>query len=94
MTDQATSPLSLQTARTLLEEGSFEETLATLEAVVDHLERGRLALAESVAWYEVGLALSRRCTDLLGQAEIRISELETEYGLTAEPRDYHDDEET
>jgi exodeoxyribonuclease VII small subunit len=68
----------------LLENGAFEEVLAALETVVEHLERGRLPLAETVAWYEAGLALNRRCSDLLAQAELRISELESSYGLAPE----------
>jgi exodeoxyribonuclease VII small subunit len=75
---------SLETIQALMETGSFEEVLAALEVVVEHLERGRLPLAETVAWYETGLALNQRCGDLLAQAELRISELESSYGLMAE----------
>ncbi len=76
MNDLASSPPSLETISTLVEEGAFEETLAALETVVEHLERGRLTMHESLAWYEAGLGLMRRCSHLLEQAELRISALD------------------
>ena len=72
------TPPSLERISALVEEGAFEETLAALELVVEHLERGRLTLDESIAWYEAGLGLMRRCSRLLEQAELRISELDAE----------------
>lgn len=59
-----------------LHQGSFEEVQATLEAVVSHLERGALPLAETVACYELGVLLADRCEQFLGAAELRISEIE------------------
>jgi exodeoxyribonuclease VII small subunit len=69
-------PPSLDSIATLVEEGAFEETLFALEVVVEHLERGRLTMDESIAWYEAGLGLMRRCSQLLEQAELRISALD------------------
>jgi exodeoxyribonuclease VII small subunit len=71
-------PLTLESITTLVEEGAFEETLSALELVVEHLERGRLTMDESLAWYEAGLGLMRRCSHLLEQAELRISALDSE----------------
>lgn len=65
----------------LLQDGSFEEALEALEQVVEHLERGKLSIADAIAWYEVGLGLMRRCGTLLEQAELRISVLEETYGM-------------
>lgn len=76
---------SIPSVQALLADGAFEETLKALEAVVEHLERGRLSLDESVTWYELGLELSRRCADLLQQAELRISSIEDRY--THDPRE-------
>ena len=59
-----------------LTEGSFEEVYATLEAVVAHLEDGRLPLAESVSCYELGVRLAERCERFLSDAELRVSRLE------------------
>jgi exodeoxyribonuclease VII small subunit len=74
----ADPPPSLQRISTLVEEGTFEETLSALELVVEHLERGRLTMDESIAWYEAGLGLMRRCSHLIEQAELRISALDAE----------------
>ena len=74
----ADTPPSLESIRTLIEEGAFEETLSALELVVDYLERGRLTMDESIAWYEAGLGLMSRCSHLLEQAELRISALDAE----------------
>lgn len=79
MTDGKTSVMALIDARVFIESGSFEEVLAALEAVVDNLERGQLSLDDAVAWYEVGLGLSRRCATLLDQAELRITTLDETY---------------
>ncbi len=80
MTDSQADQFSEDRVAHLLQHGTFEETLHALEAVVEHLERGRISIDEAVNWYELGLALSRRCTDLLEQAELRISSLETAFG--------------
>jgi exodeoxyribonuclease VII small subunit len=79
------SPLpSLIELSALIENGVFEETLEALEAVVEHLERGRLTMDESIAWYEAGLRLARRCSELLEQAELRISRLDAEHFGTSQ----------
>ena len=76
MNDAVGTPPSLETIGTLVAEGAFEETLSALELVVEHLERGQLTMDESIAWYEAGLGLMRRCSQLLQQAELRISALD------------------
>ena len=76
MTEVVGTPPSLETVNTLVAEGAFEETLSALELVVEHLERGQLTMDESISWYEAGLGLMRRCSQLLEQAELRISELD------------------
>ena len=78
MNGVADTPPSLESINALADEGAFEETLSALELVVEHLERGRLTMDESIAWYEAGLGLMRRCSHLLEQAELRISALDAE----------------
>jgi exodeoxyribonuclease VII small subunit len=51
---------------------SFEEALAQLEAIVRQLEDGQIPLAESLARYEHGVKLLKRCYGLLEDAERRI----------------------
>jgi exodeoxyribonuclease VII small subunit len=59
---------------------SFEAALARLEALVERLERGDLALEEALAAFEQGVALARRCAAQLGDAERRIEVLLREGG--------------
>ena len=58
-----------------VEEMSFEEAIAELERIVERLERGQVPLAESIAIYERGAALKKRCEELLRQAEMRIEKI-------------------
>ncbi len=54
---------------------AFEKALAELELIVQKLERGDVPLEESVAIYERGEALKRRCEELLRQAEARVEKI-------------------
>ena len=54
---------------------SFEQAMAELEAIVQRLERGDVPLEESVAIYERGETLKRRCEELLRQAEARVEKI-------------------
>lgn len=58
-----------------MDELSFEQALARLTALVERLESGELPLEESVAAFEQGVELSRRCEALLDQAEQRLQVL-------------------
>ena len=53
----------------------FEAALAELEGIVDQLEKGAVALDESITLYERGEALKRRCDQLLKNAEMRIEKI-------------------
>jgi exodeoxyribonuclease VII small subunit len=50
----------------------FEQALAELEAVVEHLESGELSLEESLKHFERGIALTRACQKSLAEAEQRV----------------------
>lgn len=52
---------------------SFEQGLARLEKIVALLERGEVPLDESLALYEEGAGLIKRCNAALDQAEKRVS---------------------
>ena len=54
---------------------SFEAVYKRLEETVRRLEEGGLTLDESIALYEEGMDLARRCQTLLDQAELRITTL-------------------
>jgi len=55
---------------------SFEQALEQLTRLVAKLESGELPLEESVAAFETGVKLSRRCEALLDQADQRLQVLE------------------
>ncbi len=62
------------------QELKFEEALKRLETLVRELEQGDLPLETAVAKYNEGLALAKRCHDLLKQAEevvVKIADGET-----------------
>ena len=59
---------------------SFEVALKELEQIVVRLERGDVPLEESVAIYERGEVLKRRCDDLLRQAEARVEKITLDAG--------------
>jgi len=59
---------------------AFEGALDELEVLVDRLEGGELALEQALATFERGVALCRRCAELLDRAEGRIDELVREGG--------------
>jgi exodeoxyribonuclease VII small subunit len=51
---------------------SFEQALDQLTQLVEKLESGQLSLEDSVAAFETGVKLSRRCEALLDSAEQRL----------------------
>lgn len=53
----------------------FERAIEELESIVKRLEEGKVPLEESVAIYERGEALKRRCQELLQQAEARVNKI-------------------
>lgn len=50
----------------------FEDALRQLEEIVQRLEKGELALEESLKLYEEGIRLSRLCHAKLEEAEGKI----------------------
>ncbi|WP_299673127.1 exodeoxyribonuclease VII small subunit [uncultured Roseobacter sp.] len=58
---------------TPVDEMSFEQAMAELETVLGQLERGDVALDESIALYERGAALKARCETKLKEAEEKVA---------------------
>ncbi|MGE5179944.1 MAG: exodeoxyribonuclease VII small subunit [Bacteroidota bacterium] len=56
-------------------EPSFENMMERLEKLVGTLETGNLTLEESIHSFEEGMALVKRCNEVLDQAEQRIQKL-------------------
>jgi len=56
-----------------VDEMSFEDAMKELETVVGQLERGDVALDQSIALYERGAALKARCETKLKEAEEKVA---------------------
>lgn len=65
---------------------NFEQSLDALEHLVEKMEQGQMSLEDSLAAYERGVGLYRRCQQALEQAELRVRLLsDPEQPDTAEP---------
>ncbi len=53
----------------------FEESLKKLEEIVEQLEDGSLTLEESLKAFEEGMALYRKCVEVLGKSRNRVETL-------------------
>ncbi len=57
------------------EDESFEKLFAELESVVAKLEAGDLSLDKSLALFQRGTELAKKCAEMLDRAELRVKEL-------------------
>ena len=55
------------------ENKSFEEMMQDLEKIAKDLEGGELSLDESVKKFEEGMKISKECSEILENAEKKIS---------------------
>lgn len=60
-------------SETPVSEMSFETAMAELESVVGKLERGDVALEDSIRLYERGAELRKRCEEKLKEAEEKVA---------------------
>lgn len=58
-----------------VEELDYETAYAELEGIVAVLESGEQTLEASIALFERGQALAKRCGELLEKAELKVREL-------------------
>lgn len=58
---------------------NFEALYKRLEDTVSKLEQGNLSLEESLSLYEEGTSLAKRCQELLQDAELRVTRLQTQF---------------
>ena len=54
---------------------SFEEAIKELTGIVGKIEKGEIALQDSLKQYERGMALIKHCRDILQKAEKRIEKI-------------------
>jgi exodeoxyribonuclease VII small subunit len=66
----------------------FEQSLSTLESLVNRMEQGDMTLEESLQAFETGIALTRECQTRLAAAEQQVSKLIEQQGtISLEPFD-------
>ena len=53
----------------------FEQSMARLDEIVRHLEKGDMPLSDSLALFEEGTALIRSCEKQLDEAEQKVVKL-------------------
>ena len=70
---------------------NFEQALDQLEKIVDRLERGDVALDESIKIYEQGEALKKHCATLLQAAEDKVEKIRVGADGTAKGSEPLDD---
>lgn len=61
------------------ERQSFEEALSRLEEIVNELEDESISLEDTIRLYEEGIKLSKKCTETLEQAELRIEKVNEQH---------------
>jgi len=54
---------------------TYEEAFAELESIVAALETGEQPLEEALSLFERGQGLTKRCGELLDDAELKVSKL-------------------
>ena len=52
---------------------NFEETMEKLEKIASDLEKGDMNLEESLARFEEGMKLSKKCNEIIENAEKKIT---------------------
>lgn len=65
---------------------NFENAIAELEKIAQELENGKLNLDEAIKKFEVGMELSKKCTDYLENAEKKINVLVDKNGELVEEK--------
>lgn len=80
MTDTQPQPQALDAERQRINALPFDRALAEFKQVVEKLEAGNLPLEDSIALFEQGVLLQRRCEKLLSEAELRFQRLVEQAG--------------
>lgn len=70
-----TDPTTLDAERQRIAVLPFDKAMAEFKSVVERLEAGNLPLEESIALFEQGVLLQRRCERMLSEAELRFQRL-------------------
>ena len=80
MSDPATNTGPSDAERQRIAALPFDKALAEFRGVVEKLEAGNLPLESSIALFEQGVLLQRRCEKMLSEAELRFQRLVEQAG--------------
>lgn len=69
---------------------TFEEAMTRLEQIVRAMERGDVALEESLKLFQEGTELVRSCQKLLDQAQLQVKKIMTAPDGTPVEEDFQD----
>ncbi len=70
---------------------TFEESMARLEAIVRAMERGDVALEESLKLFQEGTELVRNCQKLLDDAQLQVKMIMTAPDGSPVEEDFRDE---
>lgn len=70
---------------------TFEESMSRLEAIVRAMERGDVALEESLKLFQEGTELVRNCQKLLDDAQLQVKMILTTPDGTPAEEDFRDE---
>jgi exodeoxyribonuclease VII small subunit len=66
---------------------SFEQSLEEVESIIEAIESGEVGLEKSLAEYERGAKILKRCREILASAEQRIESLSKDLKESGDPDD-------
>lgn len=70
---------------------TFEESMARLEQIVRAMERGDVALEESLKLFQEGTELVRSCQKLLDDAQLQVKKIMTDPDGSPVEEDFQDE---
>ena len=70
---------------------TFEESMSRLEQIVRAMERGDVALEESLKLFQEGTELVRNCQKLLDEAQLQVKKIMTAPDGSPVEEDFGDD---
>ena len=70
---------------------TFEESMTRLEQIVRAMERGDVALEESLKLFQEGTELVRSCQKLLDDAQLQVKKIMTAPDGSPEEEDFQDE---
>lgn len=70
---------------------TFEESMARLEQIVRAMERGDVALEESLKLFQEGTELVRSCQKLLDEAQLQVKKIMTAPDGSPMEEDFRDE---